>query len=99
MRDVSPTNLVRVSGKQSEKLQRPQVQQFHLHMQQLIRNVAEDSSACTADFWSFWALYLEPILLRGCFQKEIYYKHFVKLIKLLCLCLQFEMTKKELTEV
>ena len=63
------------------------------------QNMAEDSSACTADSWSFWALYLGPVLLRGCFQKEIYYKHFVKLIKLLHLCLQFEMTKEELTEV
>jgi len=63
------------------------------------QNVAEDSSACTADSWSFWALYLGPVLLRGRFQKEIYYKHFVKLIKLLRLCLQFEMTKEELTEV
>ena len=39
------------------------------------------------------------MLLRGRFQKAIYYKHFVKLIKLLHLCLQFEMTKEELTEV
>ena len=63
------------------------------------QNVAKDLSACTADSWSFWALYLGPVLLKGRFQKAIYYKHFVKLIKLLCLCLQFEMTKEELTEV
>ena len=61
--------------------------------------MAEDPSACTADSWSFWALYLRPVLLRGRFEKETYYKHFVKLIKLLCLCLQFEMTKEELSEV
>ena len=63
------------------------------------QNVAKDPLACTADSWSFLALYLGPVLLRGHFQKEIYYKHFVKLIKLLCLCLQFEMTKKELAKV
>jgi hypothetical protein len=63
------------------------------------QNVAKDSSACTADSWSFWALYLGPILLRGRFQKKIYYKHFVKIIKLFRLCLQFEMTKEELIEV
>ena len=49
------------------------------------QNVAEDASACTADSWSFWALYLGPVLLKGRFQKEIYYKHFVQLIKLICL--------------
>ncbi|KAF8955921.1 hypothetical protein BDZ97DRAFT_1854368 [Flammula alnicola] len=63
------------------------------------QNVAEDASACTADSWSFWALYLGPVLLRGRFKKEIYYKHFVKLIKLLNICLQFEITKDEIVEV
>lgn len=63
------------------------------------QNVAEDGSACTADSWSFWALYLGPVLLKGCFQKEIYYKHFVKLIKLLRLCLQFEITSEECSEI
>ena len=39
------------------------------------------------------------MLLKGCFQKEIYYKHFVKLIKLLRLCLQFEITTEECSEI
>jgi hypothetical protein len=46
-------------------------------------NIAEDASASTADSWSFWTLYLGPVLLCGRFSKEQYYKHFVKLIKLL----------------
>ena len=62
-------------------------------------NIAEDTSACTADSWSFWALYLGPVLLRGRFSKEAYYKHFVSLIKLLRKCLQFELTRDELTEI
>jgi len=44
-------------------------------------------------------LYLGPVLLRGRFSKEVYYKHFVKLIKLLRLCLQFELSKDELSEI
>ena len=31
------------------------------------QNMAEDSSACTADSWSFWALFLGPVLLKGHF--------------------------------
>ena len=62
-------------------------------------NIAEDSSACTADSWSFWALYLGPVLLRGRFSKDAYYKHFVLLIKLLRKCLQFEISRDELTEI
>jgi hypothetical protein len=63
------------------------------------QNIAENASACTADAWSFWALYLGPVLLRGRFSKEAYYKHFVKLIKLLRICLQFEILKDELSEI
>jgi Transposase family tnp2 len=63
------------------------------------QNVAEDAYACTADSWSFWALYLGPVLLKGRFRKDIYYKHFVDLIKLLRLCLQFEITKEECSEI
>jgi hypothetical protein len=62
-------------------------------------NVAEETSACTADSWSFWALYLGPVLLKGRFQKAIYYKHFVELIKLLRLCLQFEISEEECLEI
>jgi hypothetical protein len=36
---------------------------------------------------------LGPVLLCGRFSKEQYYKHFVKLIKLLWICLQFEISK------
>ena len=39
------------------------------------------------------------MLLKGRFSKEVYYKHFVKLIKLLRLCLQFELSKDELSEI
>ena len=62
-------------------------------------NIAEDASACTADSWSFWALYLGPVLLRGRFSKDTYYKHFVRLIKLLRICLQFEISRDELLEI
>ncbi|PPQ82425.1 hypothetical protein CVT26_013426 [Gymnopilus dilepis] len=62
-------------------------------------NMAVDKSQLTADAWSFWALYLGPILLRGCFSSSRYYKHFVLLVKLITRCLQFEITKEEINEV
>ena len=32
------------------------------------QNVAQDKSQINADSWSFWALYLGPVLLRGWFK-------------------------------
>ena len=55
-------------------------------------NVADDKSALTADTWSFWMLYLAPVLLAGKFRKQVYYDHFIRLVELLHICLQFEIT-------
>jgi hypothetical protein len=49
--------------------------------------------------WSFWTLYLGPILLRRRFQNPKYYTHFVDLVRLLNICLQFEITDDEIEEV
>jgi hypothetical protein len=59
-------------------------------------NIAGDRSSCTADSWSFWALYLGPILLHRKFSKWKYYDHFVDLVKLLHICLQFELSKDDI---
>jgi hypothetical protein len=59
-------------------------------------NVADDKSATTADTWSFWMLYLGPVLLSRRFKNEVYFKHFVELVTLIQTCLQFEITKDEI---
>lgn len=59
-------------------------------------DVANNKTACTADSWSFWTLYLAPVLLRNKFQRPEYYKHFIKLVKLIHLCLQFEISKGDI---
>lgn len=59
-------------------------------------NIEADRSPCTADSWSFWALYLGPVLLHRKFRKRKYYDHFVDLIKLLHICLQFELSKDDI---
>ena len=58
--------------------------------------MAQDKSGCTTDMWSFWTLYLGPILLWNRFQNATYYKHFIKLVVLLNICLQFEITDEEI---
>jgi hypothetical protein len=58
-------------------------------------NIESDKTACTADTWSFWMLYLGPVLLHHKFTHQKYYEHFIKLVKLLNLCLQFELTDED----
>ncbi|KAF7374216.1 hypothetical protein MSAN_00303900 [Mycena sanguinolenta] len=49
--------------------------------------------------WSFWAIYLGPVLLRRRFKKAKYFTHFIELVRLLNICLQFEISDDEIEEV
>ncbi|KAG1790482.1 uncharacterized protein HD556DRAFT_1242180 [Suillus plorans] len=62
-------------------------------------NPVTERSACTADSWSFWTQYLGPVLLRQKFSKAKYYKHFVKLVKILRVCLQFEHSAQDIEDL
>jgi hypothetical protein len=64
-----------------------------------IPNPAKDRMYFTAESWSFWALYVSPVLLQGRFQRPVYYTHFIRLIRLLHLCLQFNISAAELEEI
>lgn len=57
-----------------------------------VRNVKEDRAYLTADMWSFWSLYLGPVLLHRKFKHPKYYDHFIQLVGLLNTCLSFEFT-------
>lgn len=59
-------------------------------------NIANDKYSCTADMWSFWILYIGPILLAKCFHKQKYYDHFVQLVVLINMCLQFEIKRQDI---
>lgn len=50
----------------------------------------------TAETWSFWIIYLGPILLRDRFEKPIYYEHFLKLSRLVRLCMSYEMRRSDI---
>src|ERR1700733_177505 len=56
-------------------------------------------SSYSAEAWSFWALYVGPVLLRRRFRKQRYYAHFIRLVKLLQMCLQFEITTEEIKTI
>ena len=56
-----------------------------------VPNIKKDHHICTADMWSFWTLYIGPVLLWRQFDNVKYYKHFVLLVKLLTTCLKFEL--------
>jgi hypothetical protein len=60
-------------------------------------NVCDDKMACTADTWSFWMLYLGPVLLSKRFQRRVYFDHFIELVKLIRICIQFEISTTEIS--
>ncbi|KAJ7463888.1 hypothetical protein B0H11DRAFT_1870748 [Mycena galericulata] len=64
-----------------------------------VPNIAKDRPNVSAEMWSFWTLYLGPVLLRHKFRNVKYYRHFVQLVRLLNICLQFEITDEEIEQI
>lgn len=64
-----------------------------------VPDIAKEKWKFTAETWSFWALHLAPSLLRGRFQNARYHQHFVELVKLLNICLQFEISHDEIETI
>ncbi|PBK84576.1 hypothetical protein ARMGADRAFT_1048243 [Armillaria gallica] len=62
-------------------------------------NVATNKTACTADLWCFWLLYIAPVLLSHKFDNAAYFNHFIALVKLVNICLQFEISHDEVATV
>ncbi|KAF9003708.1 hypothetical protein BDZ89DRAFT_967483 [Hymenopellis radicata] len=62
-------------------------------------NVADDKQATTADSWSFWMLHLAPVLLENRFPRPIYYKHFIDLVDIVELCLQYEISREDIRKI
>ena len=64
-----------------------------------IPDVSKKGSYFTADMWSFWTLYLAPVLLRNQFKKPHYFTHFIELVRLFRICIQFEISASEIQEL
>ena len=62
-------------------------------------NIATEKYQFSAENWSFWTLYLAPSLLNRRFQNDRYYRHFLELVRLLNICLQFEISDDEIDTV
>ena len=64
-----------------------------------VPNVALEKAHMIAETYSIWTLYLAPVLLKGRFLNERYYKHFVKLVQLLTCCIDLEITHEEIDDL
>lgn len=61
-------------------------------------DIAAHWSYYSAEMYSFWTQYIGPVLLKQQLDAK-YYNHFVHLVWLLMVCLQFEITNDETEEV
>ena len=61
-------------------------------------NLEKDCSHMMAEAWSFWVMYIGPIVLQNCFKKPQYYLHFMKLVWLIYLCLAYNMKRSNIDE-
>lgn len=64
-----------------------------------VPNVVQDGSQLKAETTSLWTLYLALVLLQNHFKSPKFYKHFVELVRLLNLCLNFEISNSELKSI
>ena len=59
-------------------------------------NIAEEQSNFVAESWCFWFIYLMPILLKGRFMQEKYYKHACDLVEIMKMTLHYNITQNEI---
>ena len=52
-----------------------------------------------AETYSIWTLYFAPVLLKGRFLDEHYYKHFMELVRLLTHCIDLEITQEQVDDL
>ncbi|KAJ7138713.1 hypothetical protein C8R43DRAFT_893149 [Mycena crocata] len=64
-----------------------------------VPNITKDRPNVSAEMWSFWTLYPGPVLLCRCLQNQKYYIHFIQLVQLLNICLQFEISATKIEQV
>ncbi|THU79746.1 hypothetical protein K435DRAFT_823841 [Dendrothele bispora CBS 962.96] len=64
-----------------------------------VPNIADPGKTLSAEMWSFWTLFLGPVVLRRGFLQTVYYQHYIKLVWLLNICLQFEISVNDIQRV
>lgn len=64
-----------------------------------VPNVALEKAHMIAETYSIWTLHIAPVLLKGRFQHQRYYKHFIRLVKLLMVCFEFEISQEDVDDL
>jgi len=64
-----------------------------------VPNLEKERSHMTAEAWSFWVLYIAPIILRGRFTRPRYYMHFMKLVRLVHLCIAYDLETNDINTI
>jgi hypothetical protein len=65
----------------------------------VLPNIVKDRSYYTAETWTFWFIYVAPIVLKGRFNDEKYYVHMILLTRIMLTTLKFEVTRVEVDEL
>lgn len=64
-----------------------------------IPHIVDERYQFIADTWSTWTMSLGPVLLRSRFRDVAYYTHFIELVALLKLCLQFQISSEDIDTI
>ena len=64
-----------------------------------VPNIATNRSSFSAEAWSQWGLFIGPVILNHRFKHIKYYNHFCDLVRLVNLCLQYQLSDDELLEI
>ena len=64
-----------------------------------VPNLEKERSHMTAEAWSFWVMFITPIVLHNRFKKHQYYTHFMKLVCLIHLCLAYDMKSGDIDTI
>ena len=62
-------------------------------------NIADSLSNISADMWSFWVLFVGPVVLQSHFHHPKYFRHFVTLVSLINMCLQRKISQEEIDKL
>lgn len=64
-----------------------------------VPNIATNRSSFSAEAWSQWALFVGPVVLNGHFPHKRYFDHFCDLVKLINLCLKFDLLREDIPRI
>ena len=65
----------------------------------VLGNIAHDVSNFTVESWSFWFMYIAPIVLKDRFLKKKYYRHMCTFVNIMKTTIRYEITHKEIDDL